>query len=541
MKRKNRILSIFFIVILITVLQVSSFPVFAEENETAGGLTLSKQTLSIQVGSKKKLSAKGTDAKVTWESSKEKVATVSSDGTVTGRKAGTAVITATTNAGEKASCKVTVTNKIIRVLLKTTGFSSEYHSSITLTSNKKFTISNGKKTKSYKAGKYVTIKKNNALLKGGKSLTIEAKNNGKIKITSINRSQGTPSYRGSMVVQYVSGKGFTLVNHVALEYYLYSVVGSEMSSSFSKEALKAQAVTARSFAYANLNSSKYAELNADVDDSTSYQVYNNIKEETNVISAVNATQNMVIKSGKDILMTYFFSTSFGETSLPSEVWSGDGEDKYYNSVEQVKNGGTVDLSSNTKFENFINAKAKNHFDRNADWYRWSTEISKTNLQKQINGKLSLCYALYPSYIKVKQSDGSYKSKLITSVGTLKNVEVTGRTKSGMVEKLEITGSKATVQVSNASALRTLMAPTYDTIEKNNGSKVSGCSMLPSAYFAIVKSTSGSAVKYTISGGGYGHNVGMSQNGANQMAKDGYSYQSILKHYYKNITICHVAD
>ena len=541
MKRKNRILGIFFVVILITVLQVSSFPVFAEENETAGGLTLSKQTLSIQVGSKKKLSAKGTDAKVTWESSKEKVAIVASDGTVTGRSAGTAVITATTNAGEKASCKVSVTNKIIRVLLKTTGFSSEYHGSVTLTSNKKFTISNGKKTKSYKAGKYVTIKKNHALLKGGKSITVKAENNGKIKISSISRSQGTPSYRGSIVVQYVSGKGLTLVNHVPLEHYLYSVVGSEMSSGFSKEALKAQAVTARSFAYANLNSSKYVKLKADVDDSTSYQVYNNIKEETSVISAVNTTQNMVIKSGKDILMTYFFSTSFGETSLPSEVWYGDGEDKYYNSVEQVKNGDTVDLSSNAKFESFINAKAKNHFDRNADWYRWSAEISKTNLQKQINAKLSLCYALYPSYIKVKQSDGSYKSKLITSVGTLKNVEVTDRTKSGMVERLEITGSKATVQVSNASALRTLMAPTYDTIEKNNGSRVSGSSMLPSAYFAIVKSTSGSAVKYTITGGGYGHNVGMSQNGANQMAKEGYSYQSILKHYYKNISICHVAD
>lgn len=541
MKRKNRILSVFFVWIFIIALQVSSFPVFADEIETAGGFTLSKQTLSVQVRSKKKLSVKGTDAKITWTSSKEKVATVSSDGTVTGREAGTAVITATTNAGEKASCKVSVTNKMIRVLLKNTGFSSEYHGSVTLTSNKKFTISNGKSARSYKAGKYVTIKKNHALLKGGKSITVKAEDNGKIKISSISRSQGTPSYRGSIVVQYVSGKGLTLVNHVALEYYLYSVVGSEMSSSFSKEALKAQAVTARSFAYTNLNSSKYAKLEADVDDSTAYQVYNNIKEETNVISAVNATQNMVIKNGNDILMTYFFSTSFGETSLPSEVWNGDGEDKYYNSVEQVKNGDTLNLSSNAKFESFIKEKSTPHFDRNADWYRWSAEISKTNLQKQINGKLSQCYTLYPSYIKVKQSDGSYKSKLITSVGTLKNVEVTGRTKSGMVEKLEITGSKATVQVSNASALRTLMAPTYDAIEKNNGSKVSGYSMLPSAYFAIAKSTSGSVVKYTVIGGGYGHNVGMSQNGANQMAKEGYSYQSILKHYYKNISICHVVD
>lgn len=541
MKKVNRFFRVFLVFMLIVTLQIRVIPILAEEDEGTGGIALNKQTLSLQVGSKKKLSVKGIDEKVTWESSKEKVATVSSDGTVTGREAGTTVVTAMLNSGEKASCKVTVTNKTIRVLLKTTGFSSEYHGSVTLTSDKKFTVSNGKKTKTYKAGKYVTIKKNYALLKGGKSLTVKAESNGKIKITSISRTQGTPSYRGSIVVQYVSGKGLTLVNHVPLEYYLYSVVGSEMSSSFSKEALKAQAVTARSYAYASLNSSKYANLKADVDDSTSYQVYNNIKEDSNVISAVNATKNIVIKSGDDILKTYFFSTSFGETALPSEVWSGEKEDKYYNNVEQVKNGDTLDLSSNVKFEAFIKEKSKKHFDRNVDWYRWSAEISKKNLQKQINGKLSLCYAMYPSYVKVKQSDGSYKSKVIASVGDLKNVEVVSRTKSGMVGNLEIVGSKATVQVSNASAVRTLMAPTYNAIVKNNGAKVSNHSMLPSAYFSITKTTSGSAVTFHIIGGGYGHNVGMSQNGANQMAKEGHDYENILKHYYKNIRVVHVLD
>ena len=539
MKKKDRVWSILLMFILIVTLQLHPMLILAEQNVEE--FTLNKQTLSLQVGSKKKITAKATDEKITWESSKEKIATVSSDGTVTGRTAGTTVVTATSSTGATASCKVTVTNKIIRVLLKNTGFSSEYHGSITLTSNKKFTITNGKKTKSYGAGKYVTIKKSYVLLKGGKSLTIKAADNGKIKVISVSRAHGTPSYRGSMVVQYISGKGLTLVNHVPLEYYLYSVVGSEMSSSFSKEALKAQAVTARSFAYANLNSSKYANLKADVDDSTSYQVYNNTKEETSVISAVNATQNMVIKSGKDILKTYFFSTSFGETSLPSEVWNGDGEDKYYNNVEQLKNGDVLDLSSNEKFQRFIKVKSKEHFDRNADWYRWSAEVTKANMQKQINGKLSLCYTLYPAYIKTKQSNGSYKSVVINSVGTLKNVGIISRTKSGMVEKLKITGSKATIQVSNASAVRMLMAPTYDVIEKNNGSKVSGYTMLPSAYFTIAKTTSGGAVKYAINGGGYGHNVGMSQNGANQMAKEGYDYQDILKHYYKNINISHIVD
>ena len=534
MSRCKRIVSYIVIVSMVCGLFLHS-TVQAEENK----LEISAEKLSLIVGNTKTLKVTGTSDTVKWSSSKKSVATVTSKGKVKARNAGTAEITATVGE-EQVSCTVTVTNKKIRVLLKTTDFSNMYHNSITLTSGEDFTVSNGAKTKKYSGGKSVTIKTTNSMLKKG-ALTIKAANNGKIKVTSIKRSQGQPSYRGYFVIRYVKGKGLTLVNHLDLEEYLYSVVGSEMSSSFSKEALKAQAVTARSFAYAHLNSSKYASVFADLDDSTGYQVYNNIKEASSVISAVKATKNTVLKSENNkILATYFFSTSAGQTCLPSEVWGGSGEDLYYNSVLQIKDGTQKDLSTNTKFKNFYKDDITT-FDSKADWYRWSVKISKANLQKGINNKIKSCYALYPSYVKVLQKNGTYKSQSISSIGTLKNLSIESRTKRGIVKTIKITGSAATVKISNATAIRMILAPFYDTVIKQNGSKVSKLSSLPSDFFYVVKNASGSSVSYTIYGGGYGHGIGMSQNGANQMAKEGYKYKEILGHYYKNLDVKNVAD
>ena len=83
MKKKDRVWSILLMFILIVTLQLHPMLILAEQNVEE--FTLNKQTLSLQVGSKKKITAKATDEKITWESSKEKIATVSSDGTVTGR------------------------------------------------------------------------------------------------------------------------------------------------------------------------------------------------------------------------------------------------------------------------------------------------------------------------------------------------------------------------------------------------------------------------------------------------------------------------
>lgn len=421
----------------------------------------------------------------------------------------------------------------LHVLLKTSNYGGVYHSSVTVTATKAFTISNGLKTKNYKAKKRVTLRSGNSMFKNGASVQVETNDGGKIKVTSIKRAQGVPAYRGSLTIKPVSGKGLAVINDVDMDSYLYSVVESEMSSSFALEALKAQAITARSFAYDCRNSSAYASVGADFDDSTSYQVYNNKKESATVRSAVDSTSDMVVKADGKVLRTYFFSTSVGKTGLPSEMWGGATIDNYFNSTIQAYDSEDFNLDTNEKFHAFLEETKDAGIEKNIEWYRWHVETNATNLSRQINNKLGSCFLLYPSQIQVQQKNGSFTGKNLRSLGTIKDITVEKRANSGMVEEILLTGTNATVKVSNATAIRMLLAPYYDKLVKQNGTQSTGLTYLPSGYFEVTKKDD---KNFIISGGGYGHGIGMSQNGANQMAKDGYTYENILKHYYKNVEI-----
>ena len=99
----------------------------------------------------------------------------------------------------------------------------------------------------------------------------------KITVTSIGRSQGTPSYYGRMEITPVNGN-LQLVNNVNLEDYLKTVVPSEMPASWNLEALKAQAICARTYALADMLNQRYAANGYHVDDSVMSQVYNNAGE-----------------------------------------------------------------------------------------------------------------------------------------------------------------------------------------------------------------------------------------------------------------------
>lgn len=386
--------------------------------EAVSNISISKTSMTIQVGVKKTLKLNGTKEKVSWKSENPDVAEVDTYGVVRGIEAGTTKILANVG-GDTYTCTVKVQKRQIRVLLKTTGYGSIFHSMATVTSTKKFTISNGKETKTYNAKQKVTIKPNSSLFGNGKKLTISAKDSGKIQITSISRNQGRPSYRGKIELNVIAGKGMTIINQLQLEQYLYSVVSSEMSSSFSKEALKAQAVTARSFAYSHLDSKQYKDYNADLDDSTGFQVYNNLSEAASTRTAVQETVNQVLKSEDEIINTYYYSTSSGQSATPEEVWGGSTEEKYYPRKIQEKDGIEKNLSTESAFKNFWADKKLVTFDSNSEWYRWQTTVSKANLQKQINNKLSAYSSNGSKSILVKQSNGTYKGVKITSIGSLK--------------------------------------------------------------------------------------------------------------------------
>ena len=98
-----------------------------------------------------------------------------------------------------------------------------------------------------------------------------------------------------------------MINELLLEEYLYAVVPSEMPASYPLEALKAQAVCARTYAYARILHAGLPEYGAHVDDSTAFQVYNNILENAQTTKAVRETKGELLWYGQELADTYYYS------------------------------------------------------------------------------------------------------------------------------------------------------------------------------------------------------------------------------------------
>ena len=139
-----------------------------------------------------------------------------------------------------------------------------------------------------------------------------------------NSEYGYLQYLGDMVFSIDSG-AIQLVNRIPLEEYLYGVVPNEMGDSFLPEALKSQAVAARSFAAYKMSSSRSYDLRDTVD-----QVYKGYDaSKTNSIAAVNETVGQVLKSGGKVIEALFSASNGGMTDIPYHRWKGGADYKYY--------------------------------------------------------------------------------------------------------------------------------------------------------------------------------------------------------------------
>ncbi len=438
----------------------------------------------------------------------------------------------------------------IRVLIKTNNFADIFHDKITLTATKDYTVSAGDIIKKHKAGDVVTIKITNKLFQEGRMKIATESGEGKITVTSLNRSGGTPSYRGNMEIA-VEGDKMILINELPLEEYLYAVVPSEMPTSYHIEALKAQAICARSYAYNQLLSNAYSNYGAHVDDSVNFQVYNNMPENDVSILAVKDTYGKVLEYGNQVITAYYFSTSCGHTSSINQVWaSGNNNDYLEGKIQSIFNivdgetvyasaitPETVNFSKESTFESFITKPTFTTYDSEFAWYRWKVTISKDDLKKSIDKSLASRYNVNPSNIQtlVKgqvKNNPVYESKPISTIGNVKDIIVNKREDSGIISELILVGSSATIKVIAEYNIRVLLAPLNAEIVRQDESTVDGLSMLPSAYFTMKKGED----KISFIGGGYGHGVGMSQNGAKAMADSGKGYETILQHFYSNVEL-----
>ncbi len=400
----------------------------------------------------------------------------------------------------------------IRVLLMDTGFQSIFHDTVTLKCSVPMKVVLGDYEFTVEAGeKFTVFDGDERLRRSDRRFIIEPEDPTKsIDVTTIEREQGTPSYQGTLEISQEK-EGLLLLNDLDVEDYLTRVVPSEMPASYEMEALKAQAVCARTYAYRQIKANAYSQYGAHVDDSTNYQVYNNTASSERTDTAVMETYGQMVFYGDNPAETYYFSTSCGHTT-DGTIWGADQSAVPYLKGVSLTDGRTVmkELRDNESFEKFIRDKDEKTYDSTFPMYRWETKITNRSLEEKITG-----------------------------IGEIQALAVTERGTGGIAKKLKVYGSEGETVISGESQIRSTLGSTELVYKKNDGKTLTGWSNLPSAYIAIdetARDEESGLRTFTIWGGGYGHGVGMSQNGAQQMAREGMDYEDILTFFYDGVEI-----
>ena len=263
------------------------------------------------------------------------------------------------------------------------------------------------------------------------------------------------------------------IEQINIDEYLYSVVSSEMPASYEIEALKAQAIVARTYTIYKALNPKHN--NADIcDDSSCCQAWISIEDrlakwneserESNwqkIVDCVDSTKGKIITYQNQPINAFFHSNSGGVTELPVNVWGGSNL-PYLQSVETAGEEAYSQYASEVTFtqEEFINKLKEKYEDIQIDF----------------------------------SNDDDIKIIDYTEGSRVKTVKFGNHELSGV-------------------EVRTLLG-------------------LKSTNFEIIKE--GENIKFSVKG--YGHGVGMSQTGANSMAKNGSSAEEIIKHFYTGIEI-----
>ncbi len=434
--------------------------------------------------------------------------------------------------------KIKTTN--IRVVLNDSSYSTVLHSIVKLTCDTDFTMTYGEESRDYYAGNEVTLNMDSpwfSFQNPDRVIRFTPKEeHGRMQMMSIERSQGFASYRGTIEVALI-GDSLAVINELPIEDYLYGVLPSEMPSYYPLEALKAQAICARGYAYKAVLAGTYAVYGAHLDDSTNSQVYNNGKETEEGIFAVKDTYGVVALYEDKPMNTYFFSTSCGVFSNDGDVWGGNPSAYFPDHMGSI-NSESVDFSDENAFRSFIKDDSKyDIIEKDEPYYRWNIVFSTKELSDAINGQLQSRIKSNPSNILVQNSRGKFVKQEIETIGTVTDMQVTERGVSGIIKKMIIIGTEATIEVRGQTNVRNLISPKNVVITRQDGSTVENFSSLPSPYYYVEKSGD----TYTLYGGGFGHGVGMSQNGAKVLANMDYDAEKIVEYFYKGAKLVNIYE
>ncbi len=395
----------------------------------------------------------------------------------------------------------------IRVIIKTSGFKDIFFDETVFCADSGMIVEYGEESYETAPGEAVVFNQDTEAFNEGRIRLVPK--SGEIQFQSVNRGVGTPSYGGTIEVSRYDD-GIVVVNEIGIEDYLKKVVPSEMPSGFNIEALKCQAVCARSYAYTELSNNYYSSYGAHIDDSIQFQVYNNSPRADSADEAVDATAGQVLSYNGEVVKTYYYSTSCGSTTDVT-LWGNTTENYPYFVAECV---GGIDrgltLTIESEFNTFIKSENEADYDYDCTLYRWSMEES------------------------VKEISEGFARSTGRNVGNITDIEVLERANGGAAVKVRVTGDKGEAVIDSESAIRGAFGNAE--IDMNTKSGTARYANLPSTFCVFEKVMEGDRLTgFKITGGGYGHGIGMSQNAANKMAES-MTYAQILEFFYRGTTL-----
>lgn len=305
------------------------------------------------------------------------------------------------------------------------------------------------------------------------------------------------NYRGGLKFINTGGR-LTVINRVNIEHYLYGVVPNEIGSSSDMEALKAQAIAARSYAVRNMN--KYINLGFNLTDDTRCQVYKGFDTESGRSNqAVNETSGLVAYYDGQVAQLVYNASSGGATVSAENVWG-------------------------SHIPYLIDKK--DTFSVGSSYDNWEYEISKEEIENKLKNKGKNIGSLLDVKIDSQSKYGYVLS--ITFKGTSGDATFKGDYIRNMFGNTKIKSQLFTINEENSSGKEKLESFNYlNQFISENISKDA----------AIDENRDrNSKNSYLFRGSGYGHGVGMSQIGAQNMAKAGYNYAEIIDFYYPGVEI-----
>lgn len=351
-------------------------------------------------------------------------------------------------------------------------------------------------------------------------LTVRPSSSNDPKLISVN----SKPYRGEIELRRFSDSDMTVINIVNIEQYLYGVVPREIESNAPMEALKAQAVAARTFAYRSMRS--YKKWDFDVVNTVSSQVYGGYSDEKATTNrAVDETKGIKALYNGSLISMHYFSSSGGMTEDNIYVWGSD--IPYLKSVADPYEAGNsynytwsrTFTAEDIKMKLFISAvEIGDIVTMVADEY---TPAGRVNKLRIVGTKGSITYSNEDIRIILGENGGYLPSRMFTisSPGS--------DTGSGTASVMSANG-KSTLNVYGNKAVTS--SGVYDILSSSGPVKVMGSNNLTIITGDVPSGT------FVLTGKGWGHGIGMSQEGAKGLARNGYTFDQILKHYFTGITV-----